>query len=214
MLVNVLSHNEQKQLLHDEIERNDPHLLVLEELDSAWLASLAWLHKTYPHHIVETREDNFGIGLWSKTPFIKAQIDNIGPANVPSIFATAVIDSQEVQLIATHPVPPAGKTGTLWRDKQLEELAKKVDTATPTILIGDLNTSCWGSSFKRLLKDSGLRNSSIGFGFQQTWPAGKTILFTAIDHMLHSKEIIIVDRTIGNEIGSDHLPLIVDFVVE
>lgn len=104
--------------------------------------------------------------------------------------------------------------GTTLRNEQLEELVKTVDTTTPTILIGDLNTSCWGSSFKRLLKNSKLKNSSKGFGFQPTWPAGTPILFTAIDHMLHSDNIVIVDRRIGKNVGSDHLPLIVDFVVE
>jgi endonuclease/exonuclease/phosphatase (EEP) superfamily protein YafD len=81
----------------------------------------------------------------------------------------------------------------------------------PVLLIGDLNVSPWSSYFARLLKDSGLKNSMKGFGFQPSWPAGNRFLRIPIDQILYSPQITIHHRTVGADIGSDHLPVIVDF---
>lgn len=211
---NVYTGNRQKDLLRTEIKKHNPDIIVLEEIDSVWLQELKWLHSQYSFSITKPRSDNFGIGVWSKTPFVDVKIEHIGSAIVPTVFATMHLNGQKVQLIATHPVPPVGSVGTSRRNDQLEKLPAYVDKNVPTILVGDLNTSSWGSSFKRLVKETALKNSAKGFGFQPSWPAGKPLLYIAIDHLLHSEEVVILDRKIGGDVGSDHLPLIVDFAVE
>lgn len=59
MHVNVLTSNNQKELLKNEIEYQNPDIIVLEELDSLWGISLSWMNHIYPYTIIETREDNF-----------------------------------------------------------------------------------------------------------------------------------------------------------
>ena len=68
--------------------------------------------------------------------------------------------------------------------------------------------------FRRLLRRTGLENSSQGFGVQPTWPNFNPLLRIPLDHCLHSSDISIVDRQIGEDVSSDHYPLIVDFVIE
>jgi len=55
-----------------------------------------------------------------------------------------------------------------------------------------------------------LKDSSLGWGIQPTWPAMFLPLRIPIDHCLVSPDLKIVRRKIGRDIGSDHLPLLVD----
>ena len=78
------------------------------------------------------------------------------------------------------------------------------------IAIGDLNSTSWSGRFRQFQADSHLVNSQLGFGLQTSWPAKLPSLFRLpIDHCLHSKSIRTVERVIGSDIGSDHLPLLV-----
>ena len=101
------------------------------------------------------------------------------------------------------------------RDGQLAELATLVGHQRhPVMLLGDLNASPWSYPFRRLLRDTGLLNSMRGWGVQPTWPAPLGPLGIPIDHVLHSEEIRITRRSTGPWIGSDHLPLIIEFAIE
>lgn len=214
MLLNVYTQNEEVEKVRNEIVTTDPDLLILQEIDQQWIKDLQWLDSIYPYSYTFPRSDNFGIGMWSKTAFKKAALEYVGEAGLPSINAMLPIGDTVVQVIATHPLPPVGKTNAAYRNEQLSLVPQLIVKEHPTIIVGDLNSSCWGYNFKKLLKESGLNNSAKGFGFQPTWPSGSPLLYTAIDHLLHSDDIVIADRQIGNNVGSDHLPLVVDFTVE
>ena len=84
---------------------------------------------------------------------------------------------------------------------------------SPVLLLGDLNITLWCSHFKRLLRASGLRDSSQGRGVLPTWPVDLPILLVPIDHCLHSAGIYITRKRTGPKVGSDHYPLMVDFVL-
>jgi endonuclease/exonuclease/phosphatase (EEP) superfamily protein YafD len=79
--------------------------------------------------------------------------------------------------------------------------------------VGDLNVTPWNHRFRRLMQRSGLMDSSRGRGFQPTWPQDHPLLRIPIDHVLHSPDILVVNRRIGREVNSDHSPVIVDFMV-
>ena len=44
-------------------------------------------------------------------------------------------------------------------------------------------------------------------GLQPTWPAGNPLLITPIDHFLISKNLTVIHRYTGPDIGSDHYPV-------
>ncbi|MBW1762831.1 MAG: hypothetical protein JRJ64_15305 [Deltaproteobacteria bacterium] len=73
--------------------------------------------------------------------------------------------------------------------------------------------SPWNHHFRRLLKRTGLRDSSQGRGVQPTWPTHNPLLRIPIDHCLHSEGIHVVQKKIGPAVGSDHYPVIVDFTM-
>ncbi len=196
------------------IRNVDPDILVLEEVTSTWLVDLQPVLSRYPHSIHEAREDNFGIALFSKLSLNGQGAVEIGEAGVPSIFVEAQNETSQFTVLATHPLPPTSAAYSQWRNGQLAELPKWVQKAeSPVLLLGDLNVTPWSPYFGRLLRDSNLIDSSRGRGLCPTWPSFLPLLRIPIDHCLHAAEIQIVARWRGPNVGSDHFPLVVDFVV-
>lgn len=213
MLLNVNTRLGDPERVRQVVVSTNPDILVLEEISARWMPFLAWLTNSYPYSLTQPREDNFGIGLFSKLPFAEGEVVYMGDAAVPSIVATVTTAHSPLLVIATHPLPPAGRDYSRWRNEQLERLPDYVRSNNPVLLLGDLNVTPWSHHFRRLLASTGLRDSAKGFGVQPTWPDFNPLLRIPIDHCLHSEEILIIDRQIGEDVSSDHYPLIVDFVI-
>jgi endonuclease/exonuclease/phosphatase (EEP) superfamily protein YafD len=212
MLMNILASNGNIQRVLSEIKRANPDILILEEVTPKWAKELDRLD--YPYRVVEARDDCFGLMLLSRYPLSKTRVLFVGPADVPTITANVHLPQGEISLIATHPLPPISGKYSALRNGQLEELPELLARQDrPVLLVGDLNVSPWSAHFARLLKDSGLQNSMKHFGFQPSWPADNRLLRIPIDHVLHSPQIVIYHRAVGPNVGSDHLPVIVDFTV-
>ncbi len=213
MLSNVNTRSGNPDKVRQVVQRAKPDILVLEEISARWLKELTWLDPLLPYRVTRPRSDNFGIGLFSRFPIVESDIVSVGNAGVPTIVATLDTGKEQLRVIATHPVPPWGSQYSRWRNQQLAGLAELARDVRPLLLIGDLNTTPWNGHFRHLLKQSGLQDSSRGFGVQASWPNSNFLLRIPIDHVLHSPDIAVIERQIGADAGSDHFPLIVDIVV-
>lgn len=191
-----------------------PDILVLAEVSQKWLATLAPALAGYPHSEAVPREDHFGIALYSKFPLAHPEIRYLGAAEVPTLVAEAESDGGRFTIVGTHPLPPSGPDNTRLRDAQLAQLPGVAAAATsPVLLLGDLNATPWCPAFQRLLRESGLRDSSRGRGVQPTWPTFMPLLGIPIDHCLLSPELTVMKKTVGPRVGSDHYPLLVEFTL-
>lgn len=213
MLMNLNAGNGNTDLVMHAIREFDPDILLLEEVTPKWEAALFVLYTSYPYRIAKTRNDPFGIMLLCRHPIKNGEVVEIGTAAVPSISGTIYLPDGEIRFIGTHPLPPIGGEYSRQRNEQLMQLIPHAEKG-PVLLMGDLNTSPWSPYFKRLLKESGLKNSMKGFGFQPTWPAHLPWPRIPLDHVLHSPEITVHHRAVGPDVGSDHLPVIVDFSMQ
>ena len=214
MLLNVNTHKGDAMRVSRAIEEIDPDFLVLEEISEEWIEKLQNLRQSHPYNIIHTREDNFGIGLFSKHPLQEKGIVYIGNAFVPSVIATVEVQGQMLTIFGTHPPPPGSPQSTAWRDDQLASIPEYLKAYPgPLLLLGDLNISPWSCHFPRLLEKTGLRDSAQGRGFSPTWPAGLPFLWIPIDHCFYSTGIEIKERQVGPNVGSDHYPLIIDLVL-
>ncbi len=213
MLLNVNTQLGDASRVRAVVSDADPDILVLEEISSVWMSDLAWLKNSYPYSLAQPREDNFGIGLFSKLPLAEANVVYIGDAKVPSIIASVSTTHTNLRVIATHTLPPSGRNYSRWRNDQLEKLPDYVQSPLPVLLLGDLNVTPWNYHFRCLLARTSLLDSAKGYGVQPTWPNYNPLLLIPIDHCLHSTDITIVDRRVGEDVSSDHYPVIVDFVI-
>jgi len=215
LLANVLTENGRHDEVIELIEQASPDVVVLQEVNGRWLRALAPVRADLPHVITATREDNFGIAVFSRYPLEDARVRYFGSAEVESIVGRVNIDGRAVTLIATHPVPPLSWRLARLRDEQLDAVAEHVaDTPGPTLLVGDLNVTMWSAPYRRLIDMTGLCNARKGFGILPSWSMHKPFFARIpIDHCLHTGDIGIASCRLGEPIGSDHRPLIVDLLL-
>ncbi len=214
MLINVNTHQGNPDAVIAAVRKENPDIVVLEEVDSIWTQKMEAALGQLPHRTAEPQNDNFGIMVMSRIPWRKAEILFLGQADVPSVAAVFDTEKGPFTLIGTHPVPPAGTQGTALRNEQLERVADNVNGVNmPVLLLGDLNSTPWCPAFGRLLSSTPLRDASRGRGLHATWPSFAGRWGIPLDHALFGPGIQILNVRVGAPLGSDHLPLIVEFAV-
>ena len=215
-VLNVLTSNDEHRLVIDLIRAENPDLFVAIEMDQGWLDSLDALTDSYPHHWGDPRDDNFGLAIYSKLPFDELRPLDIGACGRPSALVRVIVEGSPVTILATHPLAPVGRHAVQVRGRQLAGIPDELrGVEGATMVLGDLNCTPWSHHFTDLLEATGLRDSTIGFGVQPTWPAIPALMPMAIpiDHALVSDQIAVLDRRVGPAIGSDHWPLFLDLAL-
>jgi len=214
LLMNVNTETGKPDQVAKAIQLVAPDVVVLEEVNDQWLSLIAGALQAYPYAKVMPREDNFGIAPYSKFPFAQAEIRQVGEADLPSIIAELNLTSRRLTVIATHPLPPGNAENARLRDNQLAGIAEVVKQSdSPVLVLGDLNATAWSFSFNQLLNRSGLRDASQGHGVLPTWPTFFPIMLIPIDHCLYTAGIHATREFLGPKTGSDHYPVVLDFVV-
>ena len=209
--INLLSSNNESDKVIHFIKNYDPDILILLEYNPKWKNLLSTVTDQYTFNKVEVRNDNFGIGYFSKIES-EASILNFDYTQVPSIKTTIEIEDKTVTIVATHPFPPVGQERFNARNFHLNALAKmRKEFSENLIIVGDLNTSSYSKHFKDLLIKTNLKDSRSGFGILPTWPSNFKLLQTTLDHFLVSDRINIINRGTANTLGSDHLPIFMEF---
>jgi endonuclease/exonuclease/phosphatase (EEP) superfamily protein YafD len=211
LLANVNVDNPDVDRLLDLAERESPDLMVVQEVNGRWSRGLESLRQRMPHRVMETREDPFGIALLSRWPLLEHGVETFAPGQPPSIRAAVHVRGRRFSLIASHPVPPESAARWESRNRHLEVLARTAREAEdPVILIGDLNVTMWSSRYRVLEDGTGLINVRRGFGLLPTWPLFFPPAMIPLDHCLVTEDFRTESVRTGPDIGSDHLPLIVD----
>lgn len=204
--INLLSSNSRTDLVKNYIEKENPDILILMEFTPEWNNELVPITKNYQYKQLVPRSDNFGIALLSKFK-MKSSIDYFDLNDKPSIVGNITIENEKYSIIATHPIPPISQRTFKNRNKQLSNIINKRSTFSENlIVIGDFNTSSFSNHFDSLLRGD-LKDSRIGFGLLTTWPADFEIFQTTLDHCLVSSNLEVLERSKGENIGSDHLPI-------
>lgn len=133
--------------------------------------------------------------------------------SLPGLVISFEIEDVKLMLLGIHPAAPLSGESALMRDESFDEIASFAESRDEmVIVVGDFNSTSWGSSFRKLQKRTGLVNSQRGFGLQTTWPSYPEsnfnwLLRAPIDHCLHSTEIVTLDRVVGNAGKSNHNPI-------
>jgi endonuclease/exonuclease/phosphatase (EEP) superfamily protein YafD len=210
LLSNVYYYNYNTQALKRLIEQEKPDLVILQELHPRHLTLMNGLARLYPYRKYDTFGPYFGLGIWSRRALTEAQEVFLGPAGVPSLYAKLSWQGQALQLLTTHPFPPTSDAAFQMRNAQYQALSRFLNAKSgQKLLIGDLNLTPWSPYYQKLEHESGLRNARLGFGLLPSWPVAHPIgLRIPIDHALVSPSVKVLDVSLGPDIGSDHLPLL------
>ncbi len=212
--LNVHTANDRADLVIDVIRRTRPDVIVLMEVNAAWMAELAPLRSEYPFELSDPREDNFGVALLARERPTVSELTELGPAEVPSVWADLRLGTEPVRLLGTHPLPPVSAGYAAARNGQLAAVANWCALQPlPVVVVGDLNTTPYSPVFASLLRQGRLTSPRPGWGVDVTWSPRKLRgLGLPLDHCLTGRGLSVVRREVLGEVGSDHRPLLVELV--
>lgn len=200
--------NDNFEELQSIISAENPDIFVIEEAAFAWNTEKEAYRETYPYLTMTEEVGPFGIVMGSKYPTI---YEHITLGDYPVIDAQAKIGDETIRIIVIHTNHPLSSELMKQRNKVFEELALLVQESTlATLVIGDFNSTMWSPYFQKLIEDSELQDSRLGFGILTTWNENFWPLKIPIDHILTTSDIQIVDLHTGTNAGSDHLPIIAE----
>jgi endonuclease/exonuclease/phosphatase (EEP) superfamily protein YafD len=203
--LNVLMVNRDKQAALDYLMASDADVITLLEVDQRWVDAMAPLQQKYPYWIAQPRPDNFGIAMYSRVRWEQAQVLHFG---LPSIEATMTHQGRRLVVIGTHPMSPGGAALARLRDEQLQWMARHVSQLhDPVLLVGDLNATPWSAGM-RIITSGELGLRSLVPAWQPTWNTHWPVA-VPIDHALASAPLVITQRAVGPDVGSDHRPIAV-----
>ena len=192
-------------------------VVVLLEASTQFEVVLDELKELYPYQIKHLEDSPFGIALASKHPIDFGAISHEPSRQFPHIEATIKLPGRDIPLVlyALHAPPPISGEMAEDRNRKLDYIARKAAAqaqATP-VVVGDFNLTPWSPYFQKFIVDSGLRDARTPRRFDHTWPVtfDNANIGLAIDHSFAHPSLPLVKRTIGPDLGSDHLPVTVTF---
>ena len=213
---NVLVSNRNYDSVMALVREVKPDIAVFQEVNAGWLTALDAIHDQLPYTYAEPNAVGFGNVIYSALPLQQPSMQFLGQTKYASLAAQVSKGGQTFSLMTTHPPPPIREALFQWRNQWLSAIAPYVRSQThPVIVLGDFNVSMWSPYYRQAVSAAGLRNSREGFGVLPSWsPRGwMTWLAIPIDHCLVSAELVVLNTQTGRNIGSDHLPLIVDVAI-
>jgi endonuclease/exonuclease/phosphatase (EEP) superfamily protein YafD len=212
--VNVFHGNDDFRRVLDFVHAEKPDAVVFAEVDAQWRAQLAALRKDYGHEFATEGRAGRGLLLLSRLPIRNAARLKVTNEAEPPLGATLLVQGRPLQVIGVHTNWPFGLRSRTSRDEQLAELALAAQaTPRPLVVLGDLNVSPFSGHFQSLLRVGRLTSAAAGFGWQPTWPEFMPPAGIQIDHALVSPGVQVRDFRRGPEVGSDHLPVVVDLLL-
>jgi endonuclease/exonuclease/phosphatase (EEP) superfamily protein YafD len=216
LFANVESSNQNFSDFIGLAREENPDVLIIQEATVPWVEHLKVLEERFPYAKVLPRPGGLGLALYSSLPVERFDVMALGRERVPGILARLPLRGGMLSIATVHPRPPLRRHYFRHRNEQLHDAASVVQALpAPKILVGDFNTSLWSPYYAQLIRQTDLHDARQGFGLLPTWPAFMRLplLMIPIDHCLVSPDISVIKMRTGRNIGSDHLPLIVDMVI-
>jgi endonuclease/exonuclease/phosphatase (EEP) superfamily protein YafD len=216
LVSNVRMENDDKESFNSFVKKYNPDIVLINEPDSIWAASISKLDGDFPYSIKYPLDNTYGMMLLSKLPLTESEVNFLVKDDVPSIFTKITLPSGSIiDFYGVHPEPPQPGSDTYERDTELLIIGKKIkETENPTIIAGDLNDVGWSETSKLFRKYSGLVDPREGRGLFNTYNVNVPLLRYPLDHIFYSNDFGLLDLKKLEDIGSDHFPLLISLNYE
>lgn len=201
------------EILAKLVEDYSPDVVVLAETSHKRVFELSRSVHSYTNAAFAPREgrDTFGVGvLVNDTVDAVLGIEDFSDADILGVTSTVTYDGRTCIIVGIHMMYPFGHERTRVRNQQLRTVADRAKDSSCFVAIGDMNITPWSPVFGKALKTGNLKDSRVGFGIQTSWPIWLPVpLRIPIDHALVSKDVQVLQREVLENVGSDHLPILV-----
>lgn len=195
------------------LRAQDADLVLLLEVEPPVTDMVARLRDIYPYESNCVESLSCRLVLLSKRPLRAARTVERRDKAPPYIDAHLELDGKIVQFYGVHMARPFARD---WHRDEIDWVINRANaTSSPLIVAGDFNATPWSWSLTRLQLQTGLeRHRTLG----ANWPVRLRSLPVPfpqllIDHILTRGDLRTVDAAIGPDLGSDHLPFILQLKV-
>ena len=222
MSFNVLYSNTAHPAIVDSIQSANPDVLGFQELMPAMAASLVEeLESDYPYNTFQLLESELSTGVLSKFPIDSAERFDLPPRDL-AIHTVIQVQGTKVHVIVVHlsannffdysitEFVTLVKERYGYREKEIIQLTQMVqDLDGPVLIMCDCNMTDTSEAYALLdtvLDDS---FSEAGWGMGHTLQLAQlSFPIQRIDYIWHTEEFEAIYAYIGQDGGSDHLPIV------
>lgn len=207
---NLLQPNREYAAVERALAANDADVIALVELSLPMRAQLERTLTAWPHRFFSPAEpwdrDTWGLAVFSKRALSSPERVHVFGCYAPAIRASVDVGAERVDLCVVHVPRPGDAWRVERRNESIDNLIAAAEFGATSLLIGDLNTAPTSPRWPRLLAQTGLCDSRVGFGRLPTWSfryAG--LRFSVpIDHLLVGARLGAIERSTFVIPGSDH----------
>jgi endonuclease/exonuclease/phosphatase (EEP) superfamily protein YafD len=108
LVSNVRMDNDDKERFHALVKKYNPDILLINEPDQAWAASISKLDGDFPYSIKYPLDNTYGMMLLSKLPLTESAVNFLVKDDIPSIFTRITLPSGSIiDFYGVHPEPPS-----------------------------------------------------------------------------------------------------------
>jgi endonuclease/exonuclease/phosphatase (EEP) superfamily protein YafD len=213
---NLYMRNTKPEEILAEMREANADVLLFQEYATSWHQAITadGLLDKYPHQLFHTRTDSFGTAIYSKHEFVEEEIWTTG--KIPVTEVKMLLGDTRVRIINWHPLPPRSFKYFAVQNEQYSDLIERLESGQlPTMIVGDFNITQHAYWMQRI-ESLGFRSAHelTGRGFAVTYPNGTSrVPPIRLDHALVSDGIECLQIAEGQGSGSDHKPLIADFLI-
>jgi endonuclease/exonuclease/phosphatase family metal-dependent hydrolase len=209
----------------------DADLVGLQELSALQAQAIrADLADDFPYQVLHGT-GFAGKGLLSRFPILVDELLPLDPAR-PDLHVRVRSKGCDLTVVVAHPAPPRVRWRGLVFDAvtlaQIAAIGRMAARRPPAVLVGDFNLTARHAVYALLRRD-GLVDAfgTAGRGRGATlprrvghstrlrlrpgWPA--LVPVARVDYIWHTPDLAVVDAWVGDDSGSDHLPVLARLIL-
>ena len=214
-----IDHKNPRPTAGDYINSQVADIVFLQEITPTTLPLMEKQLTHYQLIAAEPKTNSHGSALFvprdSSLEIIQKQIIQVpNYSQRPLLTVDISFDGQLLSLMSVHITRPGHADASAFQNIEFQSVAdwgqRQMAANKSVAIIGDFNSTPWSQRVRRMQARGNLHNSQQGWIWQMTWPGNLPMFFQiAIDHCLHSRDLVTIERKTGPYVGSDHLPLLV-----
>lgn len=210
---NLYGHHTDPAAFRRMIERENPDIVLLEEVprDTGFLEG--W-ESRYSYRISEHGGVPLDVVLFSRWKPLSLSVDR-SVAQFRSVLTARFCQSDTANrcftFVGLHADQPF-EEGARRQQGQLDIAEREIGVAREdaVLLMGDLNMTPWSRAFRTFVARTGLSDTARTKRLSSTWRSRSLLLGLPIDHILVNRGFRVIENRLGEDLGSDHLPVIAD----
>ncbi|MEZ4615226.1 MAG: endonuclease/exonuclease/phosphatase family protein [Caldilineaceae bacterium] len=226
--------NKQPAAFRQTVAELQPDLIAIQELGHKLADDIAVnLRASYPYMQLFPTGTPAGMALLSRYPIVTTTPPDFAEATGCNCqLAVVDVAGRQITIINTHPWPPEAdySDGIPWskmltmdtsnQDLIFDQLLAQIDqTASPLLVMGDLNTMPFQANVQRLTNRLTDTFDEVGSGIGNTFPLDGTayhlpsIPLIRIDYIFHDAAWQAQSAWVGDIAGSDHRYVVADLML-